>query len=317
MKPNFWTKFFWILAAEEPQILQKCESFIQSYFIRIGRIVLINFIICFVSATYAFSQIFDNSIFDILLGLFFATTITIIYLLLLFTLSKNVLPHSEETSTEKLISIIVRIWPILLFSILISKPLEVMIFSSKINPILDEYKNELIVKNAENCKNVSDQIEYQNLIEQSTFFIKRIELINHHFPITWIVTLIILGLFLSPAILKRMHDRVDRYFVLKRNVFVQLIKDEYQLFENQYIKIISTNSKYNISIKIKNWIIANFDQKILKTTEEKLKEKLRFRLLEKKKFENRYLDSPFNTQPIVKEKVSLKNEDFITEFYNL
>ena len=190
MKLSSWTKFFWILAAEEPQILQKCESFIQSYFTWIGRIVLINFIICFVSSTYAFSQIFENSFIDIVLGLFFASTITIIYLLLLFTLSKNIIPHSDETKVEKFISIIVRIWPILLFAILISKPIEVMIFSSKIEPILEEYKSDLIKENNKTFKNTFDQAEYEHLISDSNFFIKRIKLINQYMPGAWIITIL-------------------------------------------------------------------------------------------------------------------------------
>lgn len=318
MKPSFLRKIFWTLSAEEPQVLQQCEPFIQHYFSWIGKVVFLIFITCIIGTTYAFSQFFDNSAIEFILGFFITCTITIIYHLLLFTLSKNVLKHTKVKAFEEKLTFIVRIWPILLFSILIAKPIEVMLFSSKIEVQLANYKNELILKNNIINKDSNDRIEYQRLIENSTFFVKKIELLNKHHKPVWFFTLIVFLLFLLPVIMKSKHQRMDRYFALKRNVFAHIIYDEYNLFETEYLLKINSQRDYVIKSEIKKWVENNFQESALQDLLKSINEKLKYRLIDKKSFDSRYLDSPFNTIPRVKKSLSSdSNAEFINDFYSL
>ena len=318
MNPSFLRKIFWTLSAEEPQVLKQCEPFIQHYFSWIGKVVFLIFVLCIIGTNFAFSQFFDNTAIDFILSFFITCTITLIYHLLLYTLSKNVLPHTKVKAFEEKLTFIVRIWPILLFSILIAKPIEVMLFSSKIEDQLENYKNELILKNNIINKDINDRIEYQRLIDNSTFFVKKIELLNKHQSFVWFFTLFVFFLFLLPVIMKSLHQRMDRYFALKRNVFVHIIYDEYNLFETEYLLKINSQRDYVIKSELKKWVVNNFQESALQDLLKSINEKLKYRLIDKKSFDANYLDSPFNTVPKVKKSLSSdSNNEFINDFYSI
>jgi len=134
-------KLFWILSGEDYRIIKRCNLELRKLFGFIGVFVTLIFSLCFLSSYYAFTQLFNNLYIGIPIGLFFAWMITNLYLLLLYTLSKPVLPNTSNTSA-KFFSIAVRIAFLIFIAVMMSKPLETMLFKNQLNEIIEDFKLE-------------------------------------------------------------------------------------------------------------------------------------------------------------------------------
>lgn len=132
-----------ILSGDDFSIIQKCSKGRQNWFAAIGAFVALIFIYCFVSSYFAFTKLFNTYFIGLFLAIFFALMITNIYLLILYTLSKNVLP-SKKSFSGGLFSKCVRVGFMCLIALIVSKPMELLVYSSSINQDLARYKAEKI-----------------------------------------------------------------------------------------------------------------------------------------------------------------------------
>ena len=121
------------------------DNKILNRFKAIGVFVTAIFALCFISCYFTFTKLFQNYFIGIPIGLFFAFLITNIYLLLLYTLSKNSLPCKSDKAA-KLFSIYIRVVFICFIAIIVSKPIETIIFSVPIDDEILSYKHEQIEK---------------------------------------------------------------------------------------------------------------------------------------------------------------------------
>jgi hypothetical protein len=121
------------------------RSKMENHFAWIGLYVLAVFLLCFGSSYFTFIKLFPNYWIGIPIALFFAWMITNIYLLLLYTLSKNVLPHKKHNGT-RLFSLILRIAFVSLIAVIVSKPLEALIFAIPINQEISAYKRQKLAE---------------------------------------------------------------------------------------------------------------------------------------------------------------------------
>jgi hypothetical protein len=139
-------KYLCILSGDDYSIISHCHKKLQSLFAAIGFFVFLIFILCFLSSYYSFSKLFNNELVGIPLSIFFAWMITNIYLLLLYTLTRNVLPHKSDF-WGKLVSRGIRVAFIGFIALVVSKPIETLIFSIPLEYEIMEYKKGKIEKN--------------------------------------------------------------------------------------------------------------------------------------------------------------------------
>lgn len=131
------------LSGDDYNIIKRCGSGLQYRFAAIGLFVFYIFVICFIGSYLTFTKLFQNIYLGIPVSIFFSWMITNIYLLLLYTLSKNVLPHLKNRKARSL-SVLIRLIFICFIAVLVSKPLEALFFSDTLSEEIDHYKQEQI-----------------------------------------------------------------------------------------------------------------------------------------------------------------------------
>ncbi|MBL0310575.1 MAG: DUF4407 domain-containing protein [Bacteroidetes bacterium] len=133
------------LSGDDYSIISRCSKDLQNRFAAIGGFVLCIFVLCFVSSYFTFKMLFQNYILGIPVSIFFSWMITNIYLLLLYTLTKNVLPHIQN-ARARMFSVGIRLGFICFIAIIVSKPLEALVFSNQLSSEIATYKQEQIQK---------------------------------------------------------------------------------------------------------------------------------------------------------------------------
>ena len=303
-------KFFWTLSGDDKNIIAKCNKSTRNRFTGIGLLVGMIFCLCFMSCFLAFTGLLQNLWIGIAIGLFFAWMITNIYLFLLYTLSKTGFPYIPN-KTARFISVSIRLIFIGFISIIVSKPIENLIFSEKLhqdiqvfkeekinrynqltdkylNKEINEYKKSLTGKNDEfYLKLIEDRKQkklqltssMEQLVRKSNYYIQGIIILNKKYPISWLVTVLILALFITPTYLKIFIHKDSIFYRTKHNVESRLVKYEYDLFKEKYKQILS--HKYGLDLH----------------------------------YDEHYLDAPFNTKRKVNKRELLKEDDLIDSIY--
>lgn len=274
-------KFLHLLSGDDYKIISRCEKRLQICFALIGACVLLIFCLCFAASFLAFINLFPNYLIGIPIALFFAWMITNIYLLLLYTLSKNVLPH-KQAGKMRTISLAGRIAFVCFIAVIVSKPLEALVYARTLKTEISDYKQAKIAKyneltseffeaetaelkrSAEQQKLVGNfnsqrrqeferrlienREEKQKLIEEMTgrvensnFYVHGILILNSKYPACWLLTMLTASIFLAPAVLKNIVSEQCRYYVLKRKIETGLIREEYSVFKAKYSQILAEN----------------------------------------------------------------------------
>ena len=295
-------KLFWSLSGDDVNVIDKCNQTTKSHFTAIGILVASIFTLCFISCYFAFTNLLQNLWFGIIMGLFFALMITNIYLFLLYTLSKTGFPYIPN-KTARFISVSIRLIFIAFISIIVSKPIESLVFSKQLNNEIQLFKNDKIERYAKSTKSYLDkeineykrlQIEsdddfYLNLIkdrekkkvilitsmeqlvQKSNYYIQGIIILNNKYPISWIITAIVLIIFIIPTYLKLFIHKDSIFYKTKHYVESHLVKYEYELFKEKYNEIF--RHKYEIDLHyIEHYSDAPFNTKRKINTEEIFKE---------------------------------------------
>lgn len=150
-------RLFCSISGEDFSIIRKGTPALKNRFAAIGLFVGFIFMLCFASFILVFTNLFPvQHILGLFVAIFFAWMITNIYLLLLYTLSKNVLCN---TSTKKSLFVpnLIKYGFIVFIAILVAKPLEVLIFDSSLTNDLTQYKKSLLEKYVALTNNYYDQ----------------------------------------------------------------------------------------------------------------------------------------------------------------
>ncbi|GEM_PF-4501733 len=129
-------------SGEDFAIVQRCPWKIRNYFAFIGLFVLVMFVGCFYSCASFIYNLFGHYLaFAIPVGLLWGGIVVNIYLLLLYTLSPTLLPGKESPSPITF-ALIYRVVFLVILAVVISKPVEVSLFSGLVKSDLEEYKQE-------------------------------------------------------------------------------------------------------------------------------------------------------------------------------
>lgn len=303
-------KFFWTLSGDDKNVIAKCNKSTRSRFTGIGVLVAVIFTLCFVSCFLAFTGLLQNLLIGIVIGLFFAWMITNIYLFLLYTLSKTGFPYIPNKSA-RFISVSIRLVFIAFISIIVSKPIESLIFSKPLaqdiqifkqekikrytqitNEYLDkeikEYKRLLtgskdefylrLIEDRER-KKLTLTTSMERLVSNSNYYIQGIIILNKKYPLSWFITVFILILFIIPTYLKIFIHKDSIFYKTKHYVESHLVKYEYELFKEKYNEIF--NLKYGLDLH----------------------------------YDEHYSDAPFNTKRKDNKRELLKEDDLLDSLY--
>jgi hypothetical protein len=132
-------RFFYSLSGEDFSIIRKSSESVKTHFAIIGALVGIISLLCFVSFALVFTNLISSLFFGLLMSIFFTWMMVNLYVLVLYTLSKNVLP--EPLSRAAILApTIIKYGFIILLSLFVAKPLELLIFNSKVESDLSLYK---------------------------------------------------------------------------------------------------------------------------------------------------------------------------------
>ena len=171
-------KFFWTLSGDDKNVIAKCNKSTRSRFTGIGVLVAVIFSLCFASCFLAFTGLLQNLWIGIVIGLFFAWMITNIYLFLLYTLSKTGFPYIPN-KTARFVSVSIRLIFIAFISIIVSKPIESLIFSKPLAQDIQVFKQEKIKRYTQLTHEYLDKEiqEYKKLLTGSNdeFYSRLIE----------------------------------------------------------------------------------------------------------------------------------------------
>jgi hypothetical protein len=183
--------FFCFFSGEDDFIIRKCNSRIQISFALIGLFVIIVFAGCWISASLFMSHIFDGSRWmSVPIGVIWALLVTNVYLLLLYTISPELLPIArkrkiiEKGKMKKIIlekkakenkpflsfSFLYRTGLITFLAILIAQPFNVILFAPS--------------------------------YEEADKFAETIKEILGHNPLAWLITTVNCIIFLLPVYFK-------------------------------------------------------------------------------------------------------------------
>jgi 16S rRNA G966 N2-methylase RsmD len=248
--------------------------------------------------------------------------ITNIYLLLLYTLSKNSFP-SVSNKGARTFSLSIRILFICFIAIVVSKPVETLIYSNQLRKEIEQFRQKQITlyttstteyfdSETANMRSIIDrqqnlgmdnsatQIQvYEELINKkeeqkqklirsmtllvnrSNYYIESIKILNVSYPSCWIITLVIILIFLIPAYIKNLLGENSAFYEIKGKIERRIVIEEYDIFKGKYSSIFQDNFQMD------------------------------------KSFVEIYIDPPFNTIRKKDERTFLKESDLLTDLYNV
>ncbi len=215
-------KILCTFSGEDYTIIQQSSRKVKGYFFAIGFFVLAILICCFISAIIFTEHLFHNVVADVGTGIIWGYIVTNLYVLLLYTITPSLLPIKERLKSRKKTqsirvntSFALRIVLVLLLAIITAQPLNILLL--KPNSIAFAY-----------------DIKY---------------LLGHSFG-AWIVTVIIIGVFLFPIYLKYTIRRLGEFYEKEVEIKKRIIEDDYKQFKNTYKILLEENiERYNKRIQ--------------------------------------------------------------------
>lgn len=166
-------RLYWF-AGEDPYVLSQCSKGLRRRFSFIGILVLIISLISGVSVAYGVEQILESVSADILIGVYSGLFILILYLFLLHTLSRNVLPSIEKRWSGKLLSYVLRVGFLVFLGILITQPISYFVLRGPVenelvafkNMEISEFNNRLNIQYAQKLSEVKSTLTSKNQVLQ-------------------------------------------------------------------------------------------------------------------------------------------------------
>lgn len=249
-----------------------------------GLLVITILLLSFFSVFYAFELMFHMWYAEIFLALFFSLMFFTIYVLLIQTFSKEVLPKSQFRPFFNL-SNLSRMGFVFLISFIISQPIKIFLFRDKLESGVNSYKaqlsngfdqnlnllhrDDLFKLDAEKSREVQmygvdhpsvkaidqkiqlieakmlrEQIEVRAKISSSDFFVKRI-LLSNQYASAWLICAVVIAIFGIPVFLIYSISSNSRYYRIKKNKEFTLVNNHYNHFKNKYSEVFS--SKFSIT----------------------------------------------------------------------
>ena len=287
---NSLKRILYQLSGEDYSVILKCSKKTQFYFSVIGMLVLLILLCSFVSAFFFTENLFHNSFLDIGVGVIWGFIITNMYVLVLYTISPQLLPvKNTDQSNLKIIkrlpsfSLLLRLSVLILLSTIIAQPINVLILKTGSTSLLNDIRF----------------------------------LLSHNF-LASLITLIIIAIFLAPIYLKYIIRNFSEYFEMMKEVNMKIISGDYLEFKKVYSVILEKR----IDARDKD-LSKRFNELLLKLQKTNPEMHSAFKSEFEKEFEfekfdkyEYWSDPPFRTTNKVDDSKGLSEEQLLEYIYN-
>lgn len=205
-------------SGEDYSIIRVCNTKIQFYFMLIGFFVSLILLFCFLSALNFTEHLFHNIIADIGVGIIWGYIVTNLYVLLLYTITPTLLPKKKGIKNAKKIkpfelnsSMAFRIGLVIILAIITAQPLNILI----LKPNSEAFAYDI-----------------RDLISHNVF--------------AWVITILVIIVFLLPIYLKYTIRKLGEFYEKKADIKKRIIADDYKKFKHEYSNLLESNiAKYN------------------------------------------------------------------------
>jgi len=261
--------FLWNVTGDDPRLIKSCSQKVRLMFGLIGLLIIIIIGITIFSVQILIASLFKSELFGVVIGTFFAFIISVHYLLLLQTLTPNLLPHKKPKFIN--VSRYIRFGSVIFLSIFIAKPIEINLFKKDASLILQHLKvktltklessisasykseqdfiaeqlskeyisNNIRVKYEAHLRDLKaqksiDLVKAKKVVDNSTFFSQKLIQLNRDKPWMWIISSLFAFLFLLPIILKINIPESSIYMQDKRLIERKIVEDHYGFTRSKY-----------------------------------------------------------------------------------
>ncbi|WP_047547314.1 DUF4407 domain-containing protein [Psychroserpens sp. Hel_I_66] len=267
------SKFLWWFAGEDPYILSECPKKIRVKFSVMGLIVITILLITGISFTYGVYELLESYYFGFAIGVYFAFVILFLYLFILYTLTKNVLPKKSVSKIGRIASYVIRIGFLVFLGVIVSQPIEYSLFSNKVDTLLNdniikeiEIRNQILnkeyvykLKESQNLNLSQDLLaeevanfqwdktsRLENFINYQysrNFFIRKMILMDTSSETwyIWIFSGLFVFIFISPILIKSRISIDSGYYRNKKRIQSKLVLENHYTFVEQYNSILKRN----------------------------------------------------------------------------
>lgn len=219
---KYWSLTLCKLSGEDVAIIAQCNRRIRHKFALIGTFVLILLVCCLLSAIYFVDHMFHNTFLDIAIGIIWASIVTNMYVLLLYTITPTLLPVRERKKKNSPYqnfnfssSMILRIFMMVLLAIITAQPLNVLLLGSA-----------------------------------DILFVENIRLLLEDNIYSHLLTLGVIFIFTLPILLKYRIRKLEEFYKTKASINKRLVSDNYQEFKQEYKRILESKlENYNRQIQ--------------------------------------------------------------------
>jgi hypothetical protein len=267
------SKFLWWFTGEDPFILSECPVKTRVRFSVMGIFVITILLITGISFTYGVYELLESYYFGFAIGVYFAFVILFLYLFILYTLTKNVLPKRGNSKMGRIASYSIRIGFLVFLGVIVSQPIEYGLFSSQVDSLLNkdiiqeiESRNQKLNKEyvyklkesqslnlskdllnvevarfqIDKTSRLKNYIDYQY---SRNFFIRKMILMDTSSSTwyIWIFSGLFIAIFISPILIKSRISIDSGYYKNKKRIQNKLILDHHYVFVKEYNKILTTN----------------------------------------------------------------------------
>lgn len=274
-KTSPMNNFLWKIAGADEFILMKSGEQSRKRFQLIGILFLIVNLVVFIGFLGLFYSVFNNVFIALLGTVVLGFLISNIYRLTLMSLEPQVLPVSKESST-KVYSNIVRVSSVVAFAFFASKTFEMVFIGLLETTALVKY-------------------------EGASGYLFHMTTMNERYPSLWLITLLIIVLFIVPVYLKHGLRTSQEYYSLKRRIDRQLVEDNYK-------------SSKRLKDELHAIHYVNEEVAIKRNTKGLLVPVIYAHKKEYISKEEHFEDPPFNTKRKSKERVFKSSEEFTSLF---
>lgn len=277
----------WLWYIVEPTLVKFCPSREKRILALWGWVVCLNHLILAIACIEIGQLIFGHWLSVSIVSVLLFLGISAMYRLLLTTFSSDRLPHTEKIDKVNS-SLIISFFFLGFISLLVSKPLELMLFEPDINVYLEQYRveraeafqstniafmdkeinllseqlNDLEIKSfsLQEITDVKKQInelstkkqnyirEFEIVNNQSKYLVARFVLLSKHFPFSWFISLITLILYLLPFLGKVFWFKNGTYQIKCDNADLELIMKNYFQFETEYKSFFK--KQFNVEVNV-------------------------------------------------------------------
>ncbi|MBS0646258.1 MAG: DUF4407 domain-containing protein [Verrucomicrobia bacterium] len=164
---------------------------------------------------------------------------------------------------------------------------------------------------------IENYARLNELLEKSNFYVKKIQILISENPVSWIITIIVCGIFLLPIYWKFSIRNHGGFYEKKKHIENKIVHDDYNDFKSTYSKIFETKLReYNRQTWVTAMHLLNKIEKINLEKFSDMSQQLKKEITDEHVSKYEYwADPPFRTKRKQSSKQLLSEKDFIKTIY--